>query len=168
MKKKVISVIVAIVIIFVLLISFGVFKISLYPSYIEDDKAKVVKSINKFHDLYNEGKYEEIYSMSSLQNKQSTPLYFVKVALAKNKSIYGKFKAEKDKLVNYIMEYPLRVNAIYFSAFEKTDVTEMFSFVLEDNIYKIEIYRPSKASKGKTNLDGVRKLIDRDKKKNVK
>jgi hypothetical protein len=115
--------------------------ISVKPIYYDDDKKIAEKHVEKFHQLFNDEKYDEIYNLYTpkIQNAQSKEQFAA--ALQKLRAEAGRIK--NSKIIKTDVK-PLAssrlVHMFYETEFEKSKLFEEFDCLVEGENAVFDFY----------------------------
>ena len=97
---------------------------SIKPIYNDREKAKAEKTVAQFHQLHNEGKFEEIYPLlDEVTRAEVTKDAFV----AAEKGVtaeWGKVQSARLSAAKVVPSFPIQVILVYDTKFEKGDGQE--------------------------------------------
>lgn len=97
-----------------------------------------------FHEYYQRGKYDEIYSMTSDDFKQSTPEQaFINFMVKAKEEDLGAFKKTTHKLQKntHSLFSSNEISLVYYSEYTKRIVQEIFTFEVDDGKIRLKNYR---------------------------
>lgn len=127
------------------------------PGYYAEDKKNCLKEIQLFHNRFNDKRFNEIFDKAyigfQVSNKKDTILNHMNLSY----NIFGKYEGIIDSSINVLLGAPIEVRAVFVSKFENCDVTEIFSFVKQDDSLKLYLYR---ANIGRVSLAKVKENIN--------
>lgn len=115
--------------------------VSIKPVYYDEDKKVAEKQVEKFHQLFNEEKYDEIYNMftEKEQNQQSKEQFVT--ALKNILAIQGKVKNSKLVKSEVKPKASFRVvHMFYETEFEKGKQLEEFDWLVDGNDALVDFY----------------------------
>jgi hypothetical protein len=121
--------------------------ISIKPGYIEDDKKSAEAAIDKFHEQFNSGQYQEIYNDAHDAFKRAIKQSDALSRMAETADRFGKMEHVDNREMNVIIGAPIQVRAVYETKFEKGDSTEVFLFLKDGDAVRLAMYQifPGKA-----------------------
>jgi hypothetical protein len=100
---------------------------SVKPVYFDDDKNVAQRKIEYFHQLYNEGKFKEMYDLLSPQTKNVLSFDNFSIAYKEVRTNFGKVKKSTRIQEGIKVEASYRVVRLIFETeFEKAVVREGF------------------------------------------
>ncbi|HSK43017.1 MAG TPA: hypothetical protein VLA83_03910 [Candidatus Binatia bacterium] len=140
------------------------FRPTLRPGYIEDDKKEATEAIAQFHSRVMAGQFDQIYKDAdvTLKSTQSKEALLQGMQATRNK--YGVFQQVTFSQLNVIIGNPVQVRAVYNSTYEKGDTTELFTFLRRGNKLKLSYYSISpgavKPEDRSANLAAAKKAAD--------
>jgi len=118
-------------------------------------KYQCIKEIDNFHQEFNNKSFDEIYNNASVEFQKSANKDTILAHMNLDYKKFGKFKFIIDSTSNVILGAPIQVRSVIVSKYEKTDITELFTFTIIDNNYKLILYSPSKGRVNLTKLKNV-------------
>ena len=111
------------------------------PIYFESDKKIAQVNIEKFHQLFNDEKYNEMYDLFSPQLKNEINYDKFLESFKNLRSNTGKVKNSKLVKSEINTEAPFRVvELVYETEFENTKLHEKFRCLVDGNTSVIDIY----------------------------
>jgi hypothetical protein len=118
----------------------GLFRMSVRPGYIEDDKKATALEIDRFHARLDVGEFAEIYdkahpALKSTQNREDLVR-----AMQASRDRVGRFKFVTYSLINVFVRGPVEARAVYNTTYEKGDFTEQFIFLKDDRTFRLALY----------------------------
>jgi len=116
--------------------------VNVKPGFIDEDKQAAEKEIDKFHLQFSNGDFKTIYNNASASFQKAMDTSVLFAIMKNNHDQFGDFKVVVDKRLNVIIETPVQIRAVYISKFSKTDLTEMFIFIKDNDNIKLEFYKP--------------------------
>ncbi len=123
--------------------------LSIKPVYYEHERNVAIKQVEKYHKLYNENKFGEIYEMFTIEQKQEKSEELVVSAIRQFYKKAGKVKNTKliDSSVRNKLSHKI-VNLSYQTEFENEKQIEKFVFFIQDEKVALGFYsQPKDASK---------------------
>ncbi len=119
--------------------------VSVTPVYYDEDKKIVESQIKKFHELYNEENFKEMYEMNSLETKKVvTQEEFIK-KFKQTRSELGKVLKSKIIKAKVKPQASSRlVEFVYETTFENGKVKELFICSTNGKESVIEVYNQPK------------------------
>jgi hypothetical protein len=108
--------------------------------YFDKDRATAETAVHKLRQLYNEGKFAEIYGLGAPELRQSlTEPEFV-TSVAQSLSMYGAFKSTNQAAASC---FPNQVRFVYLTEFEKAKVTELMIWSVHHGKAELVMYQIS-------------------------
>ncbi|EAY9565615.1 type IV secretion protein Rhs [Salmonella enterica subsp. salamae] len=102
------------------------------------------QEVNSFHDLYQAGKYTDIYIITSSDFQAATSeknfINIMNEAKEKHLGTYKKSTLKTERITHSLFSNN-EVSLIYFSEYSKRIVQEIFVFELEGKKVKLKSYR---------------------------
>ena len=114
---------------------------SIKPIYLEKDKEIAQSNIEKFHQLFNDEKYNEMYDLFSAQIKSEISFDKFLESFKDLRTNTGKIKNSKLVKSEIKTEASFRViELVYETEFENVTLSEKFSCLVDGNTSIIDIY----------------------------
>lgn len=108
------------------------------------DTDSATKEVSIFHDLYQSGKYSEIYKMASSEFHEVTSREkFIRIMVEAKEKHLGEFKKTtlKFERSTHSLLSNNEISLVYYSEYAKRIVQEVFIFEVERGGVKLKSYR---------------------------
>jgi hypothetical protein len=107
---------------------------------VEQEQLLAAKAVEEYHAHLSERKFERIYDESHESFRQSQPRDKLIKSMEETRERLGAFARVTFSEINVVIGAPMQVRAVYNSAFENGDVTELFTFVDQDQRLQLAYY----------------------------
>jgi hypothetical protein len=124
------------------LYSAGTGCVSVSPIYYDDDKAVAKHTVERFHELFNDEKYDEIYDLFSDKGKQVAETKENFIGHLRNlRNSSGRITSSTPETIDVKPQSSTRlVHMFYSSQFEKKIIREEFDCIVDGKRGLIEFY----------------------------
>ena len=137
-----------IVITAVLLLAFGILAVSYGPGIVksrdpDSNQSLTARAIEQFHTRLSNLQFAEIYDTSHKLFQESQNREALIENMKRTRDRFGRFKNVISGRVHELPGTPVQIKAVYNTAYENGDATELFMFLKEGNDIRLAQYQIS-------------------------
>lgn len=115
--------------------------VSIKPVYFDDDKKIAMMKVDKFHQLFNDDKFDQMYDLFSLETRKDVSIQEFSKSFQQLKNETGKVKKSNVVSSDIKVEAAYRkVELIYKTEFENFTMREKFQCLVDGKDAVIDIY----------------------------
>jgi hypothetical protein len=114
--------------------------VSVKTTDVEEQKAASKRAVELFHSRLNDAQFDRIYEDGSAVLKESVPRGTVLTYLQYAHDRFGAFKAVTRSDFTVLVGIPVQVRVVFNSKYERSDATELFIFLRENEKIRLSRY----------------------------